>query len=120
MAKEKKAADPKELSVEDKLKALYKLQTINSTIDEIKLLRLEWTDVGIEVQLLSYPKEDAPVIGVRRGGDRPEKNAVALLEHCQILLGHGKARPLPAAQADFHKHALKLCSGGPQHHKSAL
>ncbi len=47
MAKEKKAADPKELSVEDKLKALYKLQTINSTIDEIKLLRGE---LPLEVQ----------------------------------------------------------------------
>lgn len=47
MAKEKKVADPKELSVEDKLKALYKLQTINSTIDEIKLLRGE---LPLEVQ----------------------------------------------------------------------
>ncbi|MDD4820935.1 MAG: C4-type zinc ribbon domain-containing protein [Bacteroidales bacterium] len=47
MAKEKKAADPKELSVEEKLKALYKLQTINSTIDEIKLLRGE---LPLEVQ----------------------------------------------------------------------
>lgn len=47
MAKEKKVADQKELSVEDKLKALYKLQTINSTIDEIKLLRGE---LPLEVQ----------------------------------------------------------------------
>ena len=46
MAKEAKK-DPNELSVEEKLKALYQLQTILSEIDKIKTLRV---DIQLEVQ----------------------------------------------------------------------
>ncbi|MEA3317780.1 MAG: C4-type zinc ribbon domain-containing protein [Bacteroidota bacterium] len=41
MAKEKKKAGNSDLSVEEKLKALFELQTVDSKIDEIKVLRGE-------------------------------------------------------------------------------
>jgi len=48
MAKEKvKAAEPADLTVEEKLKALYELQTVDSKIDDIKRLRGE---LPLEVQ----------------------------------------------------------------------
>jgi predicted nucleic acid-binding Zn-ribbon protein len=48
MAKEKvKAAEPADLTVEDKLKALYELQSVDSKIDDIKRLRGE---LPLEVQ----------------------------------------------------------------------
>ena len=56
MAKEAKK-DPNELSVEEKLKALYQLQTMLSEIDKIKTLRgelpLEVQDLEDEVTGLS-------------------------------------------------------------------
>ena len=56
MAKEVKK-DPSELSVEEKLKALYQLQTMLSEIDKIKTLRgelpLEVQDLEDEVTGLS-------------------------------------------------------------------
>ena len=56
MAKEAKK-DPSELSVEEKLKALYQLQTMLSEIDKIKTLRgelpLEVQDLEDEVTGLS-------------------------------------------------------------------
>ena len=51
MAKEAKK-DPSELSVEEKLKALYQLQTMLSEIDKIKTLRGE---LPLEVQIKSGP-----------------------------------------------------------------
>lgn len=65
MAKEKKV-EIKELTVEEKLKALYKLQTIYSNIDDIKLLRgelpLEVQDLedeitGINTRIENYKQE---------------------------------------------------------------
>ena len=50
MAKEAKK-DPSELSVEEKLKALYQLQTMLSEIDKIKTLRGE---LPLEVQDLDH------------------------------------------------------------------
>ena len=50
MAKEAKK-DPNELSVEEKLKALYQLQTMLSEIDKIKTLRGE---LPLEVQDLAH------------------------------------------------------------------
>ncbi len=47
MAKEKKSANPEDLSVEQKLKTLYQLQTMLSEIDKIKTLRGE---LPLEVQ----------------------------------------------------------------------
>ena len=47
MTTEKKAAENKEVAVEDKLKALYAFQTVNSEIDRIKTLRGE---LPLEVQ----------------------------------------------------------------------
>lgn len=47
MAKKKVAADPQEITVEEKLQALYKLQTVASEIDKIKTLRGE---LPLEVQ----------------------------------------------------------------------
>lgn len=66
MTREKKAAESKELTVEEKLKALYKLQTIYSSIDEIKLLRgelpLEVQDlenelIGINTRIENYKQD---------------------------------------------------------------
>ena len=57
MAKEPKNAEPKELTVEQKLKALFQLQTMLSEIDKIKTLRgelpLEVQDLEDEVAGLS-------------------------------------------------------------------
>lgn len=57
MAKETKSSEPKELTVEQKLKALYQLQTMLSEIDKIKTLRgelpLEVQDLEDEVAGLS-------------------------------------------------------------------
>ncbi|NDV64435.1 zinc ribbon domain-containing protein [Bacteroides sp. 224] len=57
MAKETKNTDPKELTVEQKLKALYELQTMLSEIDKIKTLRgelpLEVQDLEDEIAGLS-------------------------------------------------------------------
>lgn len=65
MAREKKVAE-KDLTVEEKLKALYRLQTIYSSIDEIKLLRgelplevqdLESELIGISTRIENYKQE---------------------------------------------------------------
>lgn len=57
MAKETKNTEPKELTVEQKLKALYELQTMFSDIDKIKTLRgelpLEVQDLEDEIAGLS-------------------------------------------------------------------
>lgn len=57
MAKESKNTEPKELTVEQKLKALYELQTMLSEIDKIKTLRgelpLEVQDLEDEIAGLS-------------------------------------------------------------------
>ncbi|MEG1684692.1 MAG: C4-type zinc ribbon domain-containing protein [Bacteroides sp.] len=57
MAKETKSSEPKELTIEQKLKALYQLQTMVSEIDKIKTLRgelpLEVQDLEDEVAGLS-------------------------------------------------------------------
>lgn len=57
MAKETKSSEPKELTVEQKLKALYQLQTMLTEIDKIKTLRgelpLEVQDLEDEVAGLS-------------------------------------------------------------------
>lgn len=57
MAKESKNSEPKELTVEEKLKALFQLQTMLSDIDKIKTLRgelpLEVQDLEDEVAGLS-------------------------------------------------------------------
>jgi len=64
--KNKKAADPKEISVEDKLRAMYELQTVDSSIDEIKRLRgelpLEVQDLedevaGLETRMKNFEDE---------------------------------------------------------------
>ena len=65
MAREKKVAE-KDLTIEEKLKALYRLQTIYSSIDEIKLLRgelplevqdLESELIGISTRIENYKQE---------------------------------------------------------------
>ena len=64
MAKEAKK-DPQELTVEQKLKALFQLQTMLSKIDEIKTLRgelpLEVQDLEDEIAGLSTRIEKNPV-----------------------------------------------------------
>jgi len=64
--KNKKAADPKEISVEDKLRAMYELQTVDYSIDEIKRLRgelpLEVQDLedevaGLETRMKNFEDE---------------------------------------------------------------
>lgn len=64
--KNKKATDSKEISVEDKLRAMYELQTVDSSIDEIKRLRgelpLEVQDLedevaGLETRLKNFEDE---------------------------------------------------------------
>jgi len=66
MAKEKKQGEATELTVEEKLIALYKLQTVDSEIDKIRLLRgelpLEVQDLedevaGLETRLQKYQDE---------------------------------------------------------------
>lgn len=47
MAKAKKVAEPVEMTVAEKLKALYDLQTVNTSIDKIRILRGE---LPLEVQ----------------------------------------------------------------------
>jgi len=64
--KNKKAADTKEYSVEEKLKAMYELQTVDSSIDNIKRLRgelpLEVQDLedevaGLETRMKNFEDE---------------------------------------------------------------
>jgi len=66
MAESKK--EKKELTVEEKLKALYKLQTVNSEIDKIKTLRgelplevqdLEDEIVGLNTRIANFKAEIA-------------------------------------------------------------
>jgi predicted nucleic acid-binding Zn-ribbon protein len=57
-----KAAENKEITVEDKLNALYAFQTVNSEIDRIKTLRgelpLEVQDLEDEIAMLKTRKEN--------------------------------------------------------------
>ena len=55
--KTKKGAEKKEISVEEKLRALYQLQILNSDIDKIKILRGELPLEGLETRIEKYNEE---------------------------------------------------------------
>ena len=73
VAEKAKAGDVAEMSVKDKLKALYDLQQVDTDIDKIKILRGELPlDVSVRKGVAGYPHVQA---GAQLG---------------QILLGQGK------------------------------
>jgi len=88
MATESKT-DIKDISVEKKLKALYDLQTVNSEIDRIKILRgelpLEVQDLedeiaGLQTRIQNY-KEEAKELETTITGKKSEiENSSALME----------------------------------------
>ena len=88
MATESKT-DIKDISVEKKLKALYDLQTVNSEIDRIKILRgelpLEVQDLedeiaGLQTRIENY-KEEAKELETTITGKKSEiENSCALVE----------------------------------------
>lgn len=94
MAKETKK-DPQDLSVEEKLKALYQLQTMLSEIDKIKTLRGE---LPLEVQDL----EDE-VTGLTTRIEKINKDIADLKENVV-----GKKHEIEVAQASVNKYKEQL------------
>jgi len=60
MAKTKKESIPEEVSVEQKLRALYSLQQIDSQIDKIKIVRGELPQSKIRHQRKRRPDQKLP------------------------------------------------------------
>ncbi len=88
MATESKT-DPKEITVEEKLRALYDLQTVNSEIDRIKILRgelpLEVQDLedeiaGLHTRIENYKDEVAELETNVTGKKSEIENSRALVE----------------------------------------
>lgn len=119
MAKEKK--DPTDLSVEQKLKALYQLQTTVSEIDRIKTLRgelpLEVQDLedevtGLHTRIEKIQKEMAELrqaIATKRNEIEAAKSSVARYKEQQDNVRNNREYDMLSKEIEFQTLEIELC-----------
>lgn len=121
MAKETKNTEPKELTVEQKLKALYELQTMLSDIDKIKTLRgelpLEVQDLEDEIAGLSTRidkiRADVGELKAAIAGKRIEietsKTAIAKYKDQQENVRNNREFDFLSKEIEYQTLEVELC-----------
>jgi len=121
MAKEKTTDPVKEMTVEEKLKAIYELQQIDSSIDRIKTLRgelpLEVQDLeddiaGLETRIQNYEDEikelDESVAG-KKNEIVEAKNLIKKYEEQQINVRNNREFDSLSKEIEYQTLEIELC-----------
>lgn len=121
MAKEKTSAEVKEMSVEEKLKALYDLQVVDTSIDKIRILRgelpLEVQDLEDEIEGLqtrvSKFEEDIEELDKSINGKKQEiQNSQGLIkkyEEQQNNVRNNREYDSLSKEIEFQTLEIELC-----------
>ena len=116
-----KAVDPADISVEDKLKALYNLQTADTEIDKIKILRgelpLEVQDLedeiaGLETRANNYKEEVANVeqsVVTKKNEIKDSEALIKKYEEQQMNVRNNREFDSLSKEIEFQTLEIELC-----------
>lgn len=119
--KKTKAVDPADISVEDKLKALYNLQTADTEIDKIKILRgelpLEVQDLedeiaGLETRANNYKEEVANVeqsVVTKKNEIKDSEALIKKYEEQQMNVRNNREFDSLSKEIEFQTLEIELC-----------
>lgn len=119
--KKTKAVDPADISVEDKLKALYNLQTADTKIDKIKILRgelpLEVQDLedeiaGLETRANNYKEEVANVeqsVVTKKNEIKDSEALIKKYEEQQMNVRNNREFDSLSKEIEFQTLEIELC-----------
>ncbi|HDR89827.1 MAG TPA: hypothetical protein ENN63_09420 [Bacteroidetes bacterium] len=121
MAKEKNPTSTKEMTVEEKLKAIYELQQIDSAIDRIKTLRgelpLEVQDLedeiaGLETRIRNYEDEikqlEAAIAG-KKNEIEEARNLIKKYEEQQMNVRNNREFDSISKEIEYQTLEIELC-----------
>ena len=119
--KKTKAVDPADISVEDKLKALYNLQTVDTEVDKIKILRgelpLEVQDLedeiaGLETRSNNYKEEVVKVeqtVTTKKNEIKDSEALIKKYEEQQMNVRNNREFDSLSKEIEFQTLEIELC-----------
>jgi predicted nucleic acid-binding Zn-ribbon protein len=119
--KKTKAVDPADISVEDKLKALYNLQTVDTEVDKIKILRgelpLEVQDLedeiaGLETRANNYKEEVVKVeqtVTTKKNEIKDSEALIKKYEEQQMNVRNNREFDSLSKEIEFQTLEMELC-----------
>jgi len=122
MSKEKnKVIETVEISVEEKLRALYNIQTVDSEFDKIKILRgelplevqdLEDDIVGLETRINNYAEEIKVLeadVAIKKGEIKNSEALIQKYEAQQMNVRNNREYDSLSKEIEFQKLEMELC-----------
>ncbi len=116
-----KAVDPADISVEDKLKALYNLQTVDTEVDKIKILRgelpLEVQDLedeiaGLETRANNYKEEVVnfeQTVTTKKNEIKDSEALIKKYEEQQMNVRNNREFDSLSKEIEFQTLEMELC-----------